>query len=251
LPNLSAIPSDSLLGKLLRAPLRLIPSSAVVPILQGPLRGKKWIVGSGNHGCWLGSYEHDKQEAFRNAVRKDDVVYDVGANVGYYTLLASVLAGQRGFVYAFEPLPRNLVDLRRHLEMNQVKNCEVIEAAVSLAEGQARFDPSEDRHTSHLSSEGTIQVRTVVLDELVCCKGIRPPNLIKMDIEGGELMCLRGCKSTIQTFRPIIFLATHGSEIHDACVQLLTGLNYTIKPMGKPSIECADELIAQPEKATE
>jgi FkbM family methyltransferase len=251
LPNLSAIPNTSLLGKLLRAPLRLIPSSAVVPILQGPLRGKKWIVGSGNHGCWLGSYEHEKQEAFRQAVRKGDVVYDVGANVGFYTLLASVLAGPNGFVYAFEPLPRNLLDLRRHLEMNHVKNCEVIEAAVSVAEGQARFDPSGDRHTSHLSSEGTLQVRTVALDELVCCKGIRPPNLIKIDVEGEELRCLQGCNSTLRTFRPIIFLATHGSEIHNACVQFLADLNYTIKPMGKPSVECADELLAQPENVPE
>src|SRR5579862_7724955 len=108
LANLSGISRKSWLGKLLRAPLRLIPRSAVLPILQGPLRGKKWVVGSGNHGCWLGSYEHDKQSLFQKTVRTGDIVYDVGANAGFYSLLASVLVGEKGQVYAFEPLPANL-----------------------------------------------------------------------------------------------------------------------------------------------
>jgi FkbM family methyltransferase len=249
-PNLSAISNNTLFGKLLRAPLRLIPPSAVVPILQGPLRGKRWIVGSGNHGCWLGSYEHDKQQAFRNAVKKGDVVYDVGANVGFYTLLASVLAGEAGYVYAFEPLPGNVRDLRRHLELNRVRNCAVIEAAVSIADGEAHFDPSGDRHQAHLSASGTSKVRTVALDTLVSQKEIRPPALMKIDIEGEELRCLRGCTNTLQMFRPAILLATHGQEIHDACVQFLTELHYKIVPLGKGSLAQSDELLAHREDAS-
>jgi FkbM family methyltransferase len=249
LPNLSAISNNTLFGKLLRAPLRLIPRSAVVPILQGPLRGKRWIVGSGHHGCWLGSYEHDKQEAFRNAIKKGDVVYDVGANVGFYTLLASVLTGDAGYVYAFEPLPGNLRDLRRHLELNRVSNCAVIEAAVSIADGEALFDPSGDRYTAHLSAGGTSKVRTVALDTLVSRKEIRPPALMKIDIEGEELRCLTGCRNTLQMFRPAIFLATHGREIHEACVQFLSELHYKIVPVGEGPLERMDELLAHREDA--
>jgi hypothetical protein len=62
--NFSGISSKSILGKALRFPLKLIPSSARVPIIQGPLRGKLWIVGSSNHGCWLGSYENGKRKKF-------------------------------------------------------------------------------------------------------------------------------------------------------------------------------------------
>src|SRR5580765_1322501 len=104
LANLSGISRETLIGKLLRAPLRLLPRTAAVPILQGPLRGKKWIVGSGTHGCWLGSYEYDKQKLFQKTVRSGDVVYDVGANAGFYSLLASLLVGEKGHVYSFEPL---------------------------------------------------------------------------------------------------------------------------------------------------
>src|SRR4030095_2658449 len=96
-----------MLGKRLRLPTRFIPSDARVRILQGPLRGKKWIAGSSTHGCWVGSFEYEKQLAFRRAVSRGDVVYDLGAHVGFYTLLPSVLAGEAGHVYSFEPLAAN------------------------------------------------------------------------------------------------------------------------------------------------
>ena len=55
--NVSVISDRRFFGRTLRLPLRLVPKSAVVPILQGPLRGKRWIAGSSTHGCWLGTYE--------------------------------------------------------------------------------------------------------------------------------------------------------------------------------------------------
>ena len=67
--NFSAIPRDRLTGKLLRLPLGLLPSDMIVPVMQGPIKGKKWIVGSGNHGCWLGSYEAQKVKIFADALR--------------------------------------------------------------------------------------------------------------------------------------------------------------------------------------
>jgi protein-L-isoaspartate O-methyltransferase len=139
--NLSSISNETLIGKLLRAPLRLIPPSTVVPILQGALRGKKWTVGSATHGCWLGSYEYRKQKALRREMKTGQVVYDIGANVGFYSLLASVIVGETGHVYSFEPFPENLRELRKHLEMNRIRNCTVIDAAVSSADGEAIFDP--------------------------------------------------------------------------------------------------------------
>ena len=60
--NFSAISNSKLADRALRLPLRLIPDSTAVRIFQGPLRSKRWIAGSCNHGCWLGSYELPKQE---------------------------------------------------------------------------------------------------------------------------------------------------------------------------------------------
>ena len=244
--NLSGISRESLFGKLLRVPLRLIPRSLAMPILQGPLQGKKWIVGSGNHGCWLGSYEYDKQRLFQRTVRPGDVVYDIGANAGFYSLLASVLVGAEGHVYSFEPLPENIRNIRKHLKINRVQNCTLNEVAVSSCDGEALFDPSADRCTSHLSTTGSIKVRTVTLNTLLARKEIRPPDLMKIDIEGAEYDCLQGCDAIIQAFRPLIFLATHGQAIHDACLKLLTDWNYRVESMDARPVQSSDELIAQP-----
>jgi FkbM family methyltransferase len=243
--NLSAISNGTLIGRWLRVPLRLIPRTAVVPIVQGPLRGKKWIVGSGTHGCWLGSYEHRKQQQFVRAIKPGDVVYDVGANAGFYSLLAGVLVGERGHIYSFEPLQDNVRNLRKHLEMNRVTNCTVMEMAASSADGEALFDPSSDRSMAHLSTSGSIRVRTSALDTLVSRKEIRPPDFMKIDIEGAEYDCLRGCAHTIQTFRPILFLATHGQDVHDACFRQLIEWEYEVGSLDARPVESTDELIAR------
>ena len=202
--------------------------------------------GSGSHGCWLGSYEYHKQRALQHELKIGDVVYDIGANVGFYSLLASVVGGDAGYVYSFEPSPENLRELRRHLELNQVKYCTVIGAAVSSAEGEAVFNASDNSWTGHLAVNGSLRVRTLALDGLVLSREIRPPNLMKIDIEGAELECLQGASKVILEIRPIIFLATHGRKIHSACTELLANWNYRLTSLdGKPE-ESADELIARP-----
>src|SRR3712207_2948944 len=99
--NPSAIPSASMLGWLLRTPLRLVPKHWQMFVMQGPIRGYRWVVGSANHGCWLGSYEAEKQAIFCRLVKRGAVVFDVGANVGFYTLLAAEMVGHSGTVCAF------------------------------------------------------------------------------------------------------------------------------------------------------
>jgi FkbM family methyltransferase len=177
-------------------------------------------------------------------LKAGQAVYDIGANVGFYTLFASVAVGDAGHVYSFEPFPENLRELRRHLDMNRIRNCTVIDAAVSSADGEAVFDPSEDRSMGRLAAGGSLRVRTVALDGMVARNEIRPPNLMKIDIEGGELECLRGGACVIQKFRPVIFLATHGREVHDACIELLAKWNYRVTSLDGRPVESADELIA-------
>ncbi len=93
--NLSGISTHSLIGGE-RSAVRFVGfrGARLCQFSQGPLRGKKWIVGSSTHGCWIGSYEHKKQRTFWLSLRPNDVVYDIGANVGFYTLLAATVAEQ-------------------------------------------------------------------------------------------------------------------------------------------------------------
>src|SRR5215475_1286004 len=181
--------SENALGIILRFPLRAIPSSVVVPILSGPLRGRRWVTGSSDHGCWIGWYELAKQKIFYSSLQPGFVVYDLGANVGFYTLLSSVAVGPRGHVYSFEPLPENVRYLKRHLELNKVSNCTVYEQAVSDGCGPARFSGSGA--VGHLDDSGIV-VQTVTLDALVSSGSIRAPSVIKCDIEGAEYGALLG-----------------------------------------------------------
>ena len=118
--------------------------------MQGPAKGKKWIAGASTHGCWLGSYEAEKQAHFVNLARRGGVVYDVGANVGFYTVLSSVLVGDEGAVYAFEPVPRNLGYLRRHVEMNGLGNVRVMDVAMGEAEGVVTFSLASNASMGHV-----------------------------------------------------------------------------------------------------
>ena len=165
--NFSKINYRSFLGRLIRLPLKLIPKKMVMPILQGRLRGKKWVIGAGEHGYWLGSYELNKRLAFEREVQLGSVVYDIGANVGYFSLLAAVLSGSDGKVVAFEPLPRNIHYLKRHIQLNRLGNIEVIEAAVSDRTGRAYFDLGASSAMGHIADEGEIEVQLVALDPLL------------------------------------------------------------------------------------
>jgi FkbM family methyltransferase len=136
--------------------------------------------------------------------------------------------------------------LNRHLEINHIKNCTVIGAAVSSAEGEATFDPSDDRCTGRLAASGSLHVRTLAVDGLVLRGELRPPNLMKIDIEGGEFECLQGASSVIQEFRPVIFLATHGKEVHISCTELLGRWNYHVTSLDERPLELTSELIARP-----
>ncbi len=244
--NLSGISNRSALGKALRLPLRLVPPKAIVPILQGRLRGTRWIVGSAVHGCWLGSYEFATRVLIEETVKPGTVVFDIGANVGYYTLLGSLLVGPTGRVIAFEPVQRNLELLRRHLELNRVTNVDVIGKAVSDREGLASFVDGPNRSMGHLAESGGYSIQTVAIDSLVSRGEIPPPDFVKIDVEGVEFLALRGAARTLERARPVIALSTDRFELHRRCCELLTGLGYRLTPIGAATLDESEEIVATP-----
>ena len=242
--NLSGISNQGVLGRVLRLPLKFIPHDWIVPVLQGGLRGKKWICGSSDHGCWLGSYEYHKQKLFTQYLSPGDIVFDVGAHVGFYTLLASTLVGDKGSVIAFEPDPDNLTYLLSHLRLNHVENVKVISAAVSDAEGTVLFKKGAKSSMGRISSTGDFEVNIVSLDALVSRNEIPIPSLIKMDIEGEEYKALLGAQAILAEHHPTIFLATHGQDVHKRCCDYLSSIGYKLRPIVGNSIAETDEIIA-------
>ena len=80
----------------LRCLVQAVPPTWEMRVLQGPLRGAKWVAGTSNAGCWLGSFESEIQALVSQIVKPGHVFYDIGANVGFFTLLASRLVGRGG-----------------------------------------------------------------------------------------------------------------------------------------------------------
>ena len=218
-----------LLARLIRLPLRLIPAGWVVPILSGSLRGRRWVTGSATHGCWLGTYERDTQLILREHIGTGGVVYDLGANVGFFTLLASKLVGRSGVICSFEPLPRNLDYLERHLQLNEIENVRVFPVAVSAQSGTARFASAQSPSMGGLRAAGDIEVKTETLDGLFASGAIPPPTLMKIDVEGAEYEVLTGAARVLAGSRPVILLSAHGYTQRDRCSTLLREAGYELE----------------------
>lgn len=234
-------------SRAIRSALRLLPPGMVLPILTGRLRGRKWIVGSCVHSCWIGSYEFDKQCAFAEVTGRGATVLDLGSNVGFYTLLAAELVGSSGRVYAFEPVQRNVEFLRRHITLNKLTNVTVIEAAICEQTGRRRFQFHESAAMGHLSDGGQTEVSTVTLDDFVFRWGATP-NSVKIDVEGAEFSVLQGAREMLSQHRPALLLATHSSALRDQCLDLIAEHGYVVRAIGKNDGEGADEFLAIPSR---
>jgi FkbM family methyltransferase len=223
--------ANHLLGKIARWPLQMLPKGQPVPFMQNSLRGMKWILGSGPHSCWLGFAEQKKRKLFEKSIRKDGIVLDIGANVGYYTLMAARGVGAGGRVIAFEPSPRNFSFLRKHLEINNIRNAECQQLALSNEVGTARFAADIDPVAQRMTSSGNISVKTTTIDEFLAGANIKV-DLIKIDVEGAELKVLQGARNTLQKMRPKVFIETHDrfeSGVHQQCEKFLLELGYRVE----------------------
>jgi FkbM family methyltransferase len=135
-------------------------------------------------------------ELFQRATKPSMTVLDVGANLGYYTLLAAREVGQSGRVFAFEPDPRTLASLRNNIRRNSFENVTVVPKAASDGANACDFYLSDTASHSGLSRSmdprsiiGITTVETVAIDDVL---GETTVGVIKMDIEGAEPAALRG-----------------------------------------------------------
>lgn len=242
------------LGRLIRLPLRLLPKSKVMRIRRGPAKGMKWVVGSGIHGCWLGTYELDKQHVMEKYVKPGMAIYDIGANTGFYTLFFAQLAGPKGHVISFEPFPQNAACLINHAALNCLTNVQVVQAAVGNEDGLAGFSTGHGSYQNALvASDSTMLVVPVItLDRFIAHEGKPIPQLIKIDVEGAEADVLLGAKHLLEEHRPVLFVALHGDEPARRCREILAACGYTLHDLDGAKIEGelhTDEILALPRKS--
>jgi len=157
-------------------------------------------------------YEHETTLLLIENLRPGNCFIDVGANNGYYSLLASSLVGREGRVISFEPNPSSFRRLLNNLEHNKVTNVLPFNVAVSDIEGVVPLylNVSEDGQDSMIRpSKASIPVRTVRLDDAVSG---RLPDLVKMDVEGAEVMVLRGMANILESRKSLRCIVEWGRD---------------------------------------
>ena len=216
----------------------------VMPIPRGTLKGKKWHVAT-RSSFFAGTYEPEQTALFEKMFMEGDVVLDLGAHVGYYTVLASVLVGDTGQVVVFEPEPENLYFLHRHVKLNKCDNVTVIEACVADSSGECTFC-REGTGTGHIDEAGDLTVPVVSLDELLADGTIPLPDYMKIDVEGAELRVLQGASQLIADARPTIFLSVHGEQLSADCSDFLKARSYQLRAIVTKQLSEPSEILAVP-----
>lgn len=156
-------------------------------------------------------YEPDVSLLMCRAVAPGDVVVDVGANAGAFTVLLAMLAGPDGHVLSFEPGENTLPRLRNNIALNRLANVSLIPQPASDAPGDIRFFiNSDDSGGNALWDVGTyptnvksaaaprvVTLRATTVDDEIARRALPAPKLIKIDTEGAELQVLRGCRTLL------------------------------------------------------
>jgi FkbM family methyltransferase len=140
--------------------------------------------------------------------KKDAVIIDGGAYRGMYSIYASKLIGDGGKIYAFEPNPSNLKQLKEHLALNGCTNVVPVEAGLWNEAGTQKIS-SEDANSSQFSDTATTQISVETIDSFMEKEGLARLDFVKMDIEGAELEALEGAAATMKKFAPRFAIASY------------------------------------------
>lgn len=193
-------------------------------------------------GFFEGSYERPMQEAIDDMLSPGDVFYDIGANLGFFSLVAARKVGPTGRVYAFEPVPRNADAIRRTVARNKLDSLSVLPVAAGARSCRSDLWLTEHVGGASLASASAppdrlrkIEVEVIALDDWIEQARLKAPDLIKIDVEGAELDALAGLERILSRQRPALLCelddeTRHGlREKETALCEFLTGLGYRIE----------------------
>ena len=187
------------------------------------------LLASGN----LAGYEPDLRRAIIKWARPGMTVYDIGANVGVFSFLFwSIVRQGDGIVYAFEPERNNIECFEKALAKNSCPGVKLCKLAVGRAAGMEQFDRRGGAFSGRLVGQtanytptlNIALIETTSIDTLVLEQGYRPPDIVKLEVEGNEGLVLEGMAKVMQQFHPIILCEIH-THLGDAGEQVLQRLS--------------------------
>lgn len=188
----------------------------------------------------LGDLEVPVQEALRRTVAPGSTVFDVGANIGFFSVLAGRLTGPGGRVIGFEPVTDVAHLARAAVARNGMAgHVELRTQAVAAAVGSEPLHVVGEASWSHLAGRGrhpdtvaTIDVDVVTLDHLLEDPATPAPDVVKLDVEGAEVEALQGASRLLRDHRPTLVVELH--ETNDEVADLLQDAGYALENLDGP-----------------
>lgn len=182
---------------------------------------------------WLGNYEQEFSETLAAAVKPGSVCYDIG---GYRGFFSGVMACQGASqVHVFEPLPENVAQIRKMVSLNPDRSITVHQLALADVAGETTFSVMPESSMGKLdqsnfdsgdSPAGKIPVTLDTIDTMISDGRLTPAQLLKIDVEGAEILVLQGGAKFIKELRPLFYIEAHSHELAKGCVDFLTPLGY-------------------------
>lgn len=211
----------------------------LVTLRRGPAAGYRWR----HYRCYqpwmaMGLYEPHVAKLIHDQLKDGDVFYDIGANAGYFTLVAARVVGATGKVVAFDPNPVNVKTIREQVALNGLDQvCAVEPLAISDQCGTFSFVLTAVNANAHLESVDALHVKefgeaikvtAVTLDQYAANNP--KPSLIKMDIEGAEVAALNGARDLLGRYdAPVFLVSTHSDELEDGVKSILGQNGYVFQ----------------------
>ena len=148
-------------------------------------------------------------------ISKDAIIFDVGANVGFYTIELASWLDKNGRIIAVEPEKQNLNTLRWRIERKNLGEKVFVEEAVaSDAVGEVFLNIRKDHPGDHFIASDGIITRSVTLDYLVLKHRLPRVDFIKIDVQGAESSVLTGCEQIIKNFCPVLMIEIDQASLH-------------------------------------
>ena len=162
--------------------------------------------------------KNKEKVCYLRLIKRDDVVIELGANRGFYTSLFSNIVGKKGLVYGFEAVPSTYQILRKNVSaFSNFKNYKLINKAVADENSSRKiYLPNDDDGQASLQKQefgswkggfvSSLDCKVVRLDDYFAQQQISKIDFVKCDIEGAELLALKGMKQLLAKYKPILFL---------------------------------------------
>jgi FkbM family methyltransferase len=225
-PLKAAIHHVRFLDKVLMGVYGSLIQNQVMTIGDGPMKGIKLAASQHtSHAHINGTYEREVQEAIDSMVKPGDICYDLGASIGYMTLL---MARKAKHVFSFEPAPHAAAELKRHLAANGMNNVTIVPSPVSNAVREVRFCLTDGAYGSAINDTETrwpvLQLETTTLDLFV--KDHPVPDFLKMDVEGEEGRVLDAAQRLLAQRKTRICCEVHNREAAESVLGTLKRFGY-------------------------